>query len=283
VLVIDNASTDGTSDVLARYSDIIVRRLPRNAGFAGGIDAALPVVETPFVALLNDDADAEPNWLAELEDALDARADVAAATSQILLRDGRVNNAGVGITSRGWGYDIGFGGVPSGSAEPRSVFGFCGAAALLRTEVVRAVGGFPARFFLYYEDTDTSWRLRLDGWDVHYVPSAIVHHSHGASSEIESRAFARWNEGNRLRMLIRCAPAAAAARAMVRHLGTTTALVVRAARGKRRPEANLRPMLRLKVWLSITVELAGLLGERRRIRASRLARRDVWTGWAGRG
>ena len=54
------------------------------------------------------------------------------------------------------------------------MFGFSGGAAMLRIDAVRAVGGFPRRFFLYYEDTDLSWRLRLAGWTIRYEPGAVV-------------------------------------------------------------------------------------------------------------
>ncbi|MGH3630315.1 MAG: glycosyltransferase family 2 protein, partial [Sciscionella sp.] len=73
-LVIDNASDDGTAELLARYP-VEVLRLPTNTGYAGGLAAALPTLDTPFMAWLNDDAAPEPGWLAALEDALDATPD----------------------------------------------------------------------------------------------------------------------------------------------------------------------------------------------------------------
>ena len=281
VLVVDNASDDGTREILRSYPEITILRLARNAGFAGGVAAALETVTTPKVALLNDDADADPHWLAELGRALDEDPGLAAATSWIRLRDGRTNSLGVALTLDGHGYDIAYGDAQPAHREDREVFGFCGGGALLRADAVRAAGGFPADFFLYYEDTDTSWRLRLAGWGICVAPSAVVHHSHGASSDLRSPSFARWTEGNRLRMLIRCAPGRVAGRALAMHVAISLLLLLRRARGQHPPEHNLDPVLRLRVWGSVVAQLPTLLRARRAQRASRSTRNAVWERWAG--
>ncbi|MCU1690860.1 MAG: glycosyltransferase family 2 protein [Jatrophihabitantaceae bacterium] len=281
VLVIDNASDDGTAGILGRYPEVRVVRLPANAGFAGGVATALSAVSTSRIALLNDDADADPAWLAELGRVLDDDPGLVAVTSWILLRDGRTNSLGVALTPDGHGFDLGFGERPAISPEARDVFGFCGGAAMLRTQAVAAVGGFPAEFFLYYEDTDTSWRLRLAGGRIGVVPSAVVHHSHGASSDVRSAAFAQWTEGNRLRMLARCAPATVAGRAFAAHLAVSVRLMLRRARRGTPAEHNLRFALRLRVWATVVAELPRLVRARRAQGVTRAQRRAVWDQWAG--
>lgn len=280
VLVIDNASDDGTDEILRLYPEIEVMRTAANLGFAGGVAQALSAVTTPKIALLNDDADADPTWLAELDRAMQADPATVACTSWILLRDGRTNSLGVALTRDGHGFDLGYG-QRATSPAPAEVFGFCGGAALLRADAVRAVGGFPAEFFLYYEDTDTSFRLRLAGGRIRLVPTAVVHHSHAASSDVRSAAFARWTEGNRLRMLARCAPAPVAARAFATHLAVSLRLMARSMRGQRADQLNLRWGLRLRVWLSTAAELPRLVRARRAQGATRAQRRAVWTRWAG--
>ena len=186
VLVVDNASSDGTADVLRRFPGIRVIRTPVNLGFAGGAQIGLEEAGTEFVAFLNDDATAEPTWLAELLDAADAHPRAAAITSLLLL-DGtdppRVNNAGVVLLPSLYGADRAAGRLASEVSAPAEVWGFSGGAALLRRDAALAVGGFPVRFFLYYEDTDLSWRLRLAGRSIRYAPAAVVHHRHAASSD----------------------------------------------------------------------------------------------------
>jgi GT2 family glycosyltransferase len=276
-LVVDNASDDGTATLLARHpSRPEALRLPRNVGFAGGLAQALRRVETPFVAWLNDDAVPEPGWLAALEDALDADPRAAAAGSVLLREDGTVQSAGVRLTGDGHGAD-----EMRPDAEP---FGFCGGAALLRTGALVAVGGVPAGFFCYYEDTDTSWRLRLAGWRVRAVRPARVVHRHGASASLGSARFHRWNERNRLLTLLRCAPAWLAARELLRFAVVTALLPVRRTLGRPVPDAaNFAVPLRAAVLAEVLVALPVTLLARRRIgRRAALDRAPVWRAWAGR-
>lgn len=263
LLVVDNASTDGTAAVLAEFGEARVLRMPRNLGFAGGVAAGLPEVTTPWVALLNDDAVPSPDWLAELLAASPGR---AAVTSRMLLPSGRVNNAGVVLRANGYGADRGLG-APDGSPwdVPGEVFGFSGGAALLSVEAVRAVGGFPARYFLYYEDTDTSWRLRLAGRTIGYAPDAIVRHAHSASADQSSTLFSFHNERNRLLMLVRCAPAGFAVRQLLRFGVTTGSLAAkRLLRRPLPPAAHFRVWVRLRVLLSFLRLLPWALLTRRR-------------------
>jgi GT2 family glycosyltransferase len=270
ILVVDNASDDGTAELLAAHpSTPEVIRLPANRGYAGGLAAALPGIGTEFVAWLNDDAVPRPDWLALLEDALDADPAAAAASARLESADGEPISVGVALTADGHGADL---------TEGAEVFGFCGGAALLRTAELAAAGGVPAGFFCYYEDTDTAWRLRLRGWTVLAVPDARVTHRHGASSRPGSRLFHRWNERNRLAMLVRCAPAAVAAGECARFAALTAVLPVRRLLGRAVPRAwNFRTGLRLAVLAELLVRLVPLLAQRRAVaRRSTVARAEVW-------
>ncbi len=266
-IIVDNASDDGTAQLISGHE---VVRLPRNRGYAGGLAAVMAMVETPYVAWLNDDAVPDPSWLAELETALEGDTGAAAATSSVLLTDGSTQSVGVALTADGYGKDV----VLAG----REVFGFCGGAALLRTSELRAVGGVPASFFCYYEDTDTAWRLRLGGHRVISVGPARVRHRHGASTRPGSRLFHRWNERNRLLMLLRCAPASIALREFFRFLAITVLLPFK----KDVPNAaNFRIGLRSQVLAEVVLRLPVTLVQRLRVTTT-ISRRRVWREWAGR-
>ncbi|MEV7091396.1 glycosyltransferase family 2 protein [Amycolatopsis sp. NPDC051045] len=271
-LVVDNASDDGTAALLAAHpSRPRVLRLPRNTGYAGALAVAVNQVGTPLMAWLNDDAEPTPDWLATLEDTLEKAPPAAAATSLLVLPGGTTQSAGVRLTADGHGADV---------TEPAGeVFGFCGGAALLRVGALRDVGGVPAGFFCYYEDTDTAWRLRLAGWDVVAVPDARVRHAHGVSSKPGSPLFHRWNERNRLLMLLRCAPRGVAVNQLVRFAVLTAVLPLRPGR----PEAaNFRFGLRCRVLAEVAARLPATLLARRKIsRRAALGRGAVWEAWAG--
>lgn len=288
LLIVDNGSMDGSADLLAAELPADQRlRLDHNAGFAGGVAAALDRVRTRFVALLNDDAVANPGWLAALYDRAvsdDAGDRATAAWTSLLVhadRPATVQNAGAGLLRTGYGTDLGAG-TAAANAVDAEVFGFCGGAALLRTDAVRAVGGFPAEFFLYYEDTDTSWRLRAAGWRIQRVTGALVRHAHSATSDQRSELFHRYNERNRLWMLLRNAPAGVAAGAVLRFVVTTVS--VQARRLLRRPfpeAANLGLGLRLGVLAETSRALPSLLRQRRRLRrCATIGRAEIWREWA---
>jgi GT2 family glycosyltransferase len=267
VLVVDNASVDGTADEIAEHCPRVLR-MTRNVGYAGALAAALPQISTPFMAWLNDDAQPGPGWLAALEHALDEDGTAAAAASVLHTGDGTMSSTGVALTHIGYGLD-------TTGTRP---FGFCGGAALLRTDALRAAGGVPGSLFCYYEDTDTSWRLRLAGYQVLAVPGARVQHVGGASARHGTAAFHRWNERNRLLVLLRCAPAGVVARELIRFTGLPLVLPFR----RDHPATpNFALWLRLRVLAAVAVRLPATLFARYRIgRRATIARATVWCTWA---
>jgi GT2 family glycosyltransferase len=256
LLVIDNASSDGTAEVLAEHirpGDPLrtVVRLDDNRGFAGGVAAALPLVRTPFVALLNDDAVPAADWLEALLAVALLDPLGAAWTSLVVLRDQptKVNNLGTELNESWYGVDLGAGRLISDIGdEVHDVQGFSGGAVLLRTAALRSVGGVPAEFFMYYEDLDTSLRLRKLGWQIRAVPTARVIHRHAATADVKSANFHLWNERNRLLTLMRRAPVSVAPRQMARFVATTASLTrTRIMRRPVPPVANFDPRLRIRV------------------------------------
>jgi GT2 family glycosyltransferase len=133
-----------------------------------------------------------------------------------------VNNVGSVVLADGHGADRGFG-VPDGEeyAEAAEVFAWCGGAVLLRSDYLADVGLLDERFFLYYEDTDLSWRGRARGWRYRFVPDATVRHVHAATTVEGSASFAYFTERNRLLMLLKNAPAPMVRRVVGDFLGQT--------------------------------------------------------------
>ena len=122
----------------------------------------------------------------------------------------------------GYGADRGFQEVDEGQYdEPAEVFTACGNGMAMRTAVGRELGWFDDDFFMYYEDTDLSWRLRSRGWSIQYVPTAVLRHVHSATSTEWSPRWVFHVERNRLLMLTKNASGPAGRR---RNLGLPTQL-----------------------------------------------------------
>lgn len=299
VLVVDNASTDGTAELVAEhFPNARILRQTSNLGFAGGVNAAMDVVDTRFVALLNNDAQADPRWLEASLAALRPPS-VAAVTSKMLLAErgafaepgsrggatlsvATINNAGVVLLRSGYGADRGLGALDDDRfASPVEVFGFSGGAVVMRTLAAKAVGGLNADYFMYYEDTDLSWRLRLAGWRIVYAPGAVVHHLHAASSDRQSEMFAFHNERNRLLMLLRDAPLGFAASRIARFAVTTGSLNGKRLIGRAVPDDHVfRSDLRLRVLAAVLSRLTVTLRQRRRVPTGR-RRAAVLHEWVG--
>ena len=180
-----------------------------------------------------------------------------------------VNNVGSIVMTAGYGADRGYQDIDTGQYdEPTEVFALCGCAVAFRTEAGREVGWFDDDFFLYYEDTDLSWRLRAAGWTIRYEPKAVVRHIHSATSVEWSPRFVFHTDRNRLLMLVKDASAAMALREVGRYPLTTGSMALRAVRHalKYRTRPPVRPtLMRLKVLLSFLRLLPTMVAKRRRI------------------
>jgi N-acetylglucosaminyl-diphospho-decaprenol L-rhamnosyltransferase len=170
-----------------------------------------------------------------------------------------INSTGNEVTRSGYGRDRGWLQADNGVEPPADVFAFCGAAVLLRMSPLREIGDFDPDFFLYYEDTDLSWRLRTAGWAVRYESTAVVRHAHAASSDTRSRLFRFHDDRNRLLMLVKNAPAGMALGALLRYPLTVASLTLHD--GSRRAMT----LTRCRAYLSCVRLLPRMLRRRRSI------------------
>lgn len=126
-----------------------------------------------------------------------------------------INSTGNVVDACGNGYDRSWLAPAKQEHDSPEVFGICGGACAISARAWRQLGGMRQDLFMYYEDTDFSYRLRRAGYRVQYVRQAQARHAHAASSDSASAAFTTWNTRNRLRVATRYAPASVAARALV--------------------------------------------------------------------
>jgi len=209
VVVVDNASSDASLEQASRYPDPRVRvlALDRNHGFAGGCNQGIRASQSELVALLNNDAVADPGWLEALVDGLDDPS-VGMCASKILFWDSHlIDKAGHLIFWDGQNRGRGTG----ESDGPRfNQPGEClfpdGCAGLYRRRLIDEVGGFDEDFFAYADDADLGMRAQLAGWRAVYCPAAIVYHRHSSTLGSFSAQKVFWVERNRLWLAVKCLP-----------------------------------------------------------------------------
>jgi N-acetylglucosaminyl-diphospho-decaprenol L-rhamnosyltransferase len=186
-IVVDNASADGSlelaREVLGTDDRFTFIAAGANLGFAAGNNRAAAVARAPFLALLNPDAFAAPNWLESLLDAAERYPDAAMfGSTQLNAAEPTVlDGAGDHYFALGLPWRGGFGWPAAAIPNEGEVFGPCGAAALYRREAFDSVGGFDEKFFCYVEDVDLAFRLRARGYRCVQIPSAVVRHVGGGS------------------------------------------------------------------------------------------------------
>ncbi len=191
VVVVDNASTDGSGALLAaRYPHVHLVRSRVNLGFAAGCNLGIRSTRGEYVATLNADAQPERDWLKALVEAMAADSRLGMCASLMLFKERPeiVNSAGIALDVLGIAWDR-LGGRPASEATaPAEVFGPCAGAALYRREMLERLGGFDEDFFMYLEDVDLAWRAQAAGWRCRFVPGARVYHAHSAAAG-EGSAF----------------------------------------------------------------------------------------------
>jgi len=186
IVVVENGSNDGSRQLLAeKYPGITVLVQETNLGFAGGVNVGIEyAIEQgcEFVALLNNDATVDNDWLKHLVAAMDES--VGITTCSFLSPDGKhYDSTGDLYTNWGLPYPRGRGEPVKGQYDDQTdIFAASGGASLYRVEMLQEIGLFDEDFFAYYEDVDLSFRAQLGGWKVRYAPKAIAYHDTGSTS-----------------------------------------------------------------------------------------------------
>ncbi|MBR6322420.1 MAG: glycosyltransferase family 2 protein [Lachnospiraceae bacterium] len=187
VLVIDNASEDGSDKVIEEeYPEAELHRMPENLGFAGGVNEGIRLSKTPYVLLLNNDIEAEPAFVRALTEAIERDERIFSVSARMVNYRERnlLDDTGDLYTVLGWGAQRGVG---QSTEDPRylkpcRVFSACGGAAIYRKSVLDEIGAFDPDHFAYLEDIDLGYRAQIYGYRNMYEPGAVVYHWGSGSS-----------------------------------------------------------------------------------------------------
>ena len=161
IIVVDNASADGSWDEAESRPGVRLVRNDENVGFGRACNQAAALARGRHLVFLNYDCEPEPGWLDALVRCADDDPGVGAAQAVVLHPDGTVNTAGNRLHYLGFSWAPNGGVAPTG--PPAEIAVGSGACLLVPAHRFREVGGFWEAMFLYCEDTDLCWRLRLAG------------------------------------------------------------------------------------------------------------------------
>jgi GT2 family glycosyltransferase len=188
ILVVDNASSDDSAEIAERlaseHDSVRLIRSPTNRGYAGAVNVALPEARGDYVAVLNMDVVVSPGWLDPLVSLLEGKPEAGVACPLIMLESdpGKINAAGQNLNKTGLGFNRWLGkqrDVAGDDAFPLT--GLHGAAFVIRRDLLEGLGGWDESGFLYYEDVELSWLLRIAGSEIWCAPASTVVHDYHLS------------------------------------------------------------------------------------------------------
>ncbi len=285
VVVVDNGSHDDSVQMAetefgheASFRLKLVRNLD-NRGFCEANNQGIAAVASDFVALLNNDAEAEPDWLESLLGAFEGRPDVGMAASKILVWEDprRIDKVGHLIYPDGQNRGRGCGEFDTGQYDRvEEVLWPDGCAAMYRREMLDRIGLFDEDFFAYADDAELGLRARIAGWKCLYVPGAVVRHHRGATLGVRSTRRLELIERNRILLVAKLFPWSLLWLNGVYYLIRMAAGLLAAVRGK--GEVSRYPGLRGKMAVALALlraDLAALrllpkmLRKRRQLKAIR--------------
>ena len=181
IILMDNASSDGSVEIVRRFPSVRLLLPGQNTGFARGNNIAIEAAssESEWIALMNPDAFAEPLWLEELLSAAKRNPAFDVFGSKLVNAAAPSVLDGVGDIYHvsGLVWRIAHGLPLSDATESEcEIFSACAAAALYRRSALRELGGFDEDYFCYVEDVDLGFRFRLAGRRCLFVPKSVARH-----------------------------------------------------------------------------------------------------------
>ena len=199
IVIVDNASTDGSVEAVTVLDpDVVLVPTGGNLGFGSAANRGLSVAQGEYVAVLNPDVVVESGTMKALAAALDADSGLGAVAPRVDNPDGTlypsvrafpsmvdaIGHAFLGFVAPRNRFSRRYRMLDWDHARPSDVDWASGTCLMLRAAALGDQGRFDESYFMYVEDVDLCWRLRLAGWRVAYEPAGRVVHTVGASSEL---------------------------------------------------------------------------------------------------
>ena len=279
VIIVDNASTDGSADRLdlGHLPNAKLLRMSENLGFAAGNNVAARQATGKWLILLNPDTEPHPDWLSQLSAAADRHPEAKLfASAQISAEDHSIlDGTGDCYSAFGFPWRGGFEYPRSAMPGEGECFSPCGASAMIDRDTFLSAGGFDETYFCYCEDVDLGYRLRLQGEHCIFIPSAIILHHGSAISGRRSDFTVRLGTRNRLTTYLKNTPLIALIATLPGHILLTLYLYL-SALGKPRAASIRRGLGEALARLPQTMKARRAVQKSRKLSSLDIARAMNW-------
>lgn len=207
IILVDNGSTDGSLTYVAEhFPEVRIIKLYKNFGFAKAINEGVKVAKADYVVFLNNDTEADKDWLKHLIAYVDSHQEVISVGSKLLNFYDRklIDGVGILINEVGQAKSIGWEEKDKGQYEKEMyIFGATGGAALFRREDFIKVGGLDENYFMYSEEVDFAFRAQFLGYQAIYCPKAVVYHKHKSTAKKFPQHIEYWQFRNMTQTIIK--------------------------------------------------------------------------------
>ena len=208
IWVSDNGSEDGSQAmVTGTFPSVHLLENGENLGFGTAINRVLQKAKADYFLFLNNDLELISDCVKELVMLLDSDPHIGAAIPKILYHSNGLNSPNNTAIINSFGVLINYTGIACPNLVGKIDRGnlsltetACGGIFMFTREVYEQVGGFDEDLFLYHEDHDLSWRIRLAGWKLVVTPKAVCKHHYNFNKGVKKFY---WSEKNRLHILLK--------------------------------------------------------------------------------
>ena len=178
IILVDNGSTDGSQEFVRKnFPHVKLIENKTNLGYAEGNNIGAKAAKGKYLMLLNNDTEVTKNWLLNLLKVAESDDNIGICAPKQLMGDKKTILYGGGaINYTGLSYSINMYKKDFKETEIHETAFASGAALFIRRDIVHKIGLFDKDYFIYHEDVDLSWRVRLAGYKIMYVPTSIIYH-----------------------------------------------------------------------------------------------------------
>lgn len=210
VILVDNGSTDGScAFVASQYSWVHIIELSENFGFSRAVNEGIRAARAPYVLLLNNDTEVEPDFLKEMVEGIQRHKKAFSCQAKMIQfhdRD-KMDDGGNYYCALGWAFAEGKGKAAEHYDKEKKIFSSCAGAAIYRKKIFEKIGYFDDEHFAYLEDLDVGYRARIYGYENWYIPGAVVYHvGSGTSGSRYNQFKIRYSSRNNIYMIYKNMP-----------------------------------------------------------------------------